>query len=97
VVRIELLQSGAENMSTTILQAPERTVSQRSDGRTCNQQDSSGSPAVGWLVTLRVWIERSRQRRTLCELGELDDALLKDIGISRDQALREGAKRFWQQ
>jgi len=44
-----------------------------------------------------VWIERSRQRRTLCELGELDDALLKDIGISRDQALREGAKRFWQQ
>ena len=84
-------------MSTTILQAPERTVSQRSDGQTCNQQDSSGSPAGGWLATLRVWIERSRQRRALCELGELNDALLKDIGISRDQARHEGAKRFWQQ
>ena len=82
-------------MSTIILRAPERTVSQLPDDLTRNKQDSSGGPAVGWLVTLRVWIERSRQRRTLCELGELDDALLKDIGISRDQALREGAKRFW--
>jgi uncharacterized protein YjiS (DUF1127 family) len=84
-------------MSTTILQASERTVSQRSDGRTCNQQDSSGSPAVGWLVTLGVWIERSRQRRALRALCEPNDARLKDVGISRDQALREGAKRFWQQ
>ncbi len=83
-------------MSTTILQAPERTVSQRSDGRTCNQQDASGRPAVAWLVPLRVWIERSRQRRTLRELGELNDALLKDIGVSRSEALREGTKHFWQ-
>ena len=96
MARNELLQSGAENMSTTILQAPERTVSQRSDGQTCNQQDSSGSPAVGWLVTLRVWIERSRQRRILRDRGELNDALLKDIGVSQGEALREGAKRFWQ-
>jgi uncharacterized protein YjiS (DUF1127 family) len=84
-------------MSTTILQAPERTVSQRSDGLTCNQQDSSGSPAVGWLVTLRMWIERSRQRRALRELCEPADTRLKDVGISRDQARHEGAKRFWQQ
>jgi len=83
-------------MSTTMPQAPERTISQRSDGRTCNQQDTSGRPAVAWLVTLRVWIERSRQRRTLRELGELNDALLKDIGVSRGEALREGTKHFWQ-
>jgi len=25
------------------------------------------------------------------------NALLKDIGISQDQALNEGAKRFWHQ
>ena len=84
-------------MPTTILQAPERTVSQRSDGQTCNQQDSSGSPAGGWLATLRVWIERSRQRRALCELGELNEDVNGALGARRRQALHEGAKRFWQQ
>ena len=84
-------------MSPFIVQASDRTVSQLTDGRTCNQQDDSRSPAVGWLATLRVWIERSRQRRALRELGEPNDARLKDIGISQDQALHEGAKRFWQQ
>ena len=47
--------------------------------------------------TCGLWIARSRQRRALFELGELNDALLKDIGVSQDEALREGAKRFWQQ
>lgn len=84
-------------MSTTILRAPDRKVSQLPDSRSCNQQDDSGSPAVGWLAIVRVWIERSKQRRALRELGRLNDALLKDIGISQDQALNEGAKRFWHQ
>jgi uncharacterized protein YjiS (DUF1127 family) len=38
------------------------------------------------------WIERYRQRRQL--LG-LNDALLKDIGISRADVEREAAKPFW--
>ena len=84
-------------MSTAILHKPDRKVSQLPDGRSCNQQDNSESPAVGWLATVRVWIERSKQRRVLRELGHLDDALLKDIGISQDQALNEGAKGFWHQ
>jgi uncharacterized protein YjiS (DUF1127 family) len=29
-------------------------------------------------------------------LSELDDHLLKDIGLSRQEAVREGAKWFWQ-
>jgi uncharacterized protein YjiS (DUF1127 family) len=49
----------------------------------------------GWLHTLFFWIERSRQRRQLGELAELNDHLLKDIGLSRDEALREAAKPFW--
>jgi uncharacterized protein YjiS (DUF1127 family) len=30
-------------------------------------------------------------------LALLDDHLLKDIGVSREDALREAAKPFWQQ
>jgi uncharacterized protein YjiS (DUF1127 family) len=38
------------------------------------------------------WIERSRQRRAL---AELDDRLLRDIGLTRDEARRECANPFW--
>ena len=38
------------------------------------------------------WMERSRQRRALTEL---DDRLLRDIGLTRDEARREGANPFW--
>jgi uncharacterized protein YjiS (DUF1127 family) len=39
------------------------------------------------------WIERSRQHRAL---QDLDDRLLNDIELSRDEATRECAKLFWQ-
>jgi uncharacterized protein YjiS (DUF1127 family) len=41
---------------------------------------------------VRFWMERSRQRRAL---AQLDDYLLRDIGLSRDEARREGANPFW--
>jgi uncharacterized protein YjiS (DUF1127 family) len=48
------------------------------------------------LITLwnyvQYWREIRRQRRAL--LG-LSDAMLKDIGISRADACREGLKPFW--
>jgi uncharacterized protein YjiS (DUF1127 family) len=37
-------------------------------------------------------LERRRQRRALLQL---DDHLLADIGVSREQALREAGKWFW--
>jgi uncharacterized protein YjiS (DUF1127 family) len=50
-----------------------------------------------WTVLstiLRVWIVRSRQRRALSRL--LDDRdLLKDIGVSQEEALHEAEKPFW--
>jgi len=56
----------------------------------------------GWLTllgdglhALQFWIGRSRQRRQLGELADLDDYLLKDIGLSQHEALREAAKPFW--
>ena len=42
--------------------------------------------------TLRVWRARRRQRQTL---AELNDYLLNDIGVSRNEARREAAKPFW--
>jgi uncharacterized protein YjiS (DUF1127 family) len=38
------------------------------------------------------WQEVARQRRSLLEL---DERLLKDIGITRADALREASRPFW--
>ena len=59
------------------------------------QQSASSSSIDAWLRTLGLWIDRSRQRRQLGELAELNDYLLKDIGVSREEALREAEKPFW--
>ncbi|MFQ5994460.1 MAG: DUF1127 domain-containing protein [Acidiferrobacterales bacterium] len=44
------------------------------------------------LDTLLKWQERARQRHAL---RELDDHLLKDVGISRADVEREAGKPFW--
>jgi uncharacterized protein YjiS (DUF1127 family) len=44
------------------------------------------------ITTLLRWQELARQRRAL--LG-LDDHMLKDIGLSRADALREAERPFW--
>ena len=65
-------------------------------GRQAFRQQSVSSRLVGgWLRRLAFWIDRSRQRRQLGELAEFDNHLLKDIGVSRQEALREAAKPFW--
>ncbi len=57
----------------------------------------SSRPSVGSRLSrivglLDVWLERRRQRHALLELN---DALLKDIGVSRYEAHREASKPFW--
>ena len=48
---------------------------------------------VAWVVeALLAWHDRARQRRALLELSDL---MLRDIGISRAEALGEAAKPFW--
>jgi uncharacterized protein YjiS (DUF1127 family) len=47
--------------------------------------------------TIARWIARSRQRRALREIAERNDFhLLKDIGVSQEEAFREADKPFWQ-
>jgi uncharacterized protein YjiS (DUF1127 family) len=43
---------------------------------------------------LRRWAARRRQRAALRELAD-DPHLLKDIGVTRQQALDEAAESFW--
>ncbi len=46
----------------------------------------------GWIGKLFLAIEVARERR---ELAKLDDALLRDIGVTRDGAHREIRRSFW--
>ena len=41
-----------------------------------------------------LWAERARQRR---QLTELDDYMLRDLGLSRADVASESSKPFWQQ
>lgn len=47
---------------------------------------------AGWAKIARIWWRRARTRR---QLRDLDDRLLADAGITRDQAREEAAKPFW--
>lgn len=43
---------------------------------------------------VRDWVGRARHGRAMEELAELNDDLLKDMGISRGEALRQAARPF---
>jgi uncharacterized protein YjiS (DUF1127 family) len=58
---------------------------------------TGAEPASRWLddvsnVLMR-WLDASRSRQTL---DELDDHLLRDIGLTRAEARHESSKFFWQ-
>lgn len=57
---------------------------------------------AGWLrrmsptrlvEAVQFWWERSEQRRLL---AQLDDRMLRDIGVSHGEARQESGKWFWQ-
>ena len=60
---------------------------------------SAPSPLAPWarqmarmLQHLGEWRERARSRRLL---QQLDDRMLRDVGLSRADVARECAKHFW--
>jgi uncharacterized protein YjiS (DUF1127 family) len=56
------------------------------------EKDSSTQTAAPHVLSL--WMARSAQRRELRELVR-EKRLLNDVGLSREQALREAVKPFW--
>ena len=50
------------------------------------------SAAATITGTIRKWNHRYNTRKALLDMS---DHLLKDIGITRTEALREGSKAFW--
>lgn len=49
--------------------------------------------AVRFAATVTKW---EQNRRTRLNLGTLDDHLLRDVGLTRQAARDEAARRFWQ-
>lgn len=47
---------------------------------------------LNWVALLKQWRNVRKQRR---ELYSLSDHMLKDIGISRLDAIQESSKPFW--
>lgn len=62
---------------------------------TSDRKDGASRPAILSFQQILIWISRHRQRKALAELTATSDYLLRDIGLSRDEALREAAKPFW--
>ncbi len=62
--------------------------------RAVRRPEAGAGLASRLLAMLRLWVRRQRGRR---ELRELDDHLLRDIGISRGVADFEGGKPFWRE
>ncbi|OCW58744.1 DUF1127 domain-containing protein [Hoeflea olei] len=70
----------------------------------CQQtsQEGAARPEAGFAAGARVvwslgrWLARAcDRRRQRLHLGELDDHLLKDIGVSRREARREASRWFF--
>jgi uncharacterized protein YjiS (DUF1127 family) len=47
------------------------------------------------LISLKEILHRLALRRERARLAQLDDHILADIGISRDQALAEASRPVW--
>ncbi len=67
-----------------------------SEGRLIRAAASKAIAALARRVvnTLLTWDERARMRH---QFESLDDRLLKDIGLTRTDTLRESGKPFWRE
>jgi uncharacterized protein YjiS (DUF1127 family) len=81
-------------MSNALLHAPTIIAFRRGAG------DLAGpyrAPATrrSWADVIHLWMQRARQRQALADLTELGPHLLRDIGISYQEARFESEKPFW--
>jgi uncharacterized protein YjiS (DUF1127 family) len=59
------------------------------------QPNSGPIPAIRWRGGWSGWTARLRLRKALRDFAE-DKHLLDDLGLTREQALEEAARPFWQ-
>jgi uncharacterized protein YjiS (DUF1127 family) len=81
-------------MSLLLADARPRPPVAAADPATPLQQSSSGKSAAFRQPAWWKWLDRPMQRIALREIAE-DPRLLRDLGLSRDDVLREAAKPFW--
>jgi uncharacterized protein YjiS (DUF1127 family) len=82
-------------MSTITSEAPAFRLGPAVRAATASHQSNSW-PAVGPARAIfRRWAERRGQRRALAELAAFP-YLLRDLGLTRAQAMHEARKPFWQ-
>ena len=60
--------------------------------RTRLHRRATAVPATGWLAFLAETLRAAATRR---HLAEMDDRMLKDIGITRTEALQEANRAPW--
>ena len=72
------------------------SLTSRKGASAFSHYDGAGTGRPIWATRFLLWYvrcsERSRQRQAL---AELDDHHLKDIAVTRQQAMAEAAKPFW--
>ena len=79
-------------MTKALPQGLAASTSQSARTRALYPEKDSSRVLASAVRTVRIWMARSRQRN---ELAELNNYLLDDIGVTREEALREAAKPFW--
>jgi uncharacterized protein YjiS (DUF1127 family) len=57
-------------------------------------EENSSTPTAFFRI-MGLWLDRRRRRQALEDLAERKDHLLADVGLTREEALREAGKPFW--
>lgn len=76
-------------MSSSLSQTASSSLQRRSMAAVSGRKSVGAGTKKGLL---ELWWERRALR---CKLAELDDHLLRDIGVTREDAIAEARKPFW--
>jgi uncharacterized protein YjiS (DUF1127 family) len=68
-----------------IVNNPTLNAKEKRTDRNCQKQQ-------GWMATIHTWIIRSRHRQ---DLLKRPDYLLQDIGLTREEVVKECNSPFW--